>query len=220
MSLDHSESSKALIAEMLETIKTSVDIDSLKEYRNFVRKNVPFHLRSYFMAWLFMQIEQAVPAKNPVLGRKQSRNQKGARGQGENVKNRQRVVPETDSTVKEKKESFPRLNDDEAINIFISVGRNRRVYARDLLGLLVNTVGIQREDVGSIRIKDTCSFVQVRKELAVEVIDALNGKEFRGRTLGVNYATSRKDQAVQSEGRSDTDIYEDSALDVVSEFTE
>jgi hypothetical protein len=45
-----------------------------------------------------------------------------------------------------------------------------------------------REDIGVIRILDNYSFVQVRDKRADEIIKALNGIRFRGRTLTVNYA--------------------------------
>jgi len=45
-----------------------------------------------------------------------------------------------------------------------------------------------REDIGSIRILDNYSFVQVRDTKADEIIAALTGHKFRGRTLTVNFA--------------------------------
>jgi RNA recognition motif-containing protein len=74
------------------------------------------------------------------------------------------------------------------------VGRSRRVFPREILGLINSKTAIPRDDIGSIRILDNYSFVQVRDTVAEKIIEALNGLNFRGRPLTVNYAKSRKDE--------------------------
>jgi hypothetical protein len=86
------------------------------------------------------------------------------------------------------------LADEESRRLFISIGRNRRVFPREILGLINSAAAVAREDVGAIRILDNYSFVQVRGTVADAIIGALNGKSFRGRILSVNYARSRKDE--------------------------
>jgi RNA recognition motif-containing protein len=74
------------------------------------------------------------------------------------------------------------------------VGRSRRVYPREILGLINAKTAVPREDIGAIRILDNYSFVQVRDTVAEKIIEALNGVNFRGRTLAVNYAKFRKEE--------------------------
>jgi RNA recognition motif-containing protein len=46
---------------------------------------------------------------------------------------------------------------------------------------------------------DNYSFIQVRTTVADTIIEALNGKSFRGRTLAVNYARNRKEDAPEEQ---------------------
>jgi len=85
------------------------------------------------------------------------------------------------------------LAEEESKRLFFSVGRSRRVFPREILGLINAKTAIPREDVGAIRILDNYSFVQVRDTAAEKIIEALNGTIFRGRPLTVNYAKSRKE---------------------------
>ena len=71
------------------------------------------------------------------------------------------------------------------------------MFPREILGLINSRTGLPREAVGSIRILDNYSFVQVRDSAAEQIIEALNGYTFRGRTLAVNYAKSRKDGGIE-----------------------
>ena len=85
----------------------------------------------------------------------------------------------------------PSFSEEESARLFVSIGRNRRVFARDILALINARAGVDRDDVGTIRILDNYSFIQVRTSAADAIIGALNGQPFRGRTLTVNYARGR-----------------------------
>jgi hypothetical protein len=83
------------------------------------------------------------------------------------------------------------LPDDVATTLFVSIGRNRRVYPRDLIGLIMQNVEIEREHIGDIRVLDNYSFVQIVNEDAEKVIAALNEFEYRGRKLAVSFSRKR-----------------------------
>jgi ATP-dependent RNA helicase DeaD len=82
-------------------------------------------------------------------------------------------------------------------NLFLSVGKNRKVFPRDLSSLLASVPGIQKADLGDIRVLDNYSFAEVAEPVAQSVIDKLNGAEFRGRKLTVNFAR-KKDETQES----------------------
>ncbi len=81
---------------------------------------------------------------------------------------------------------------DNYISIFVGVGKNRRVFPRDLIQLFSSVNSVTSEDVGEIKILDNYSFAEITPEKAPQVIEKLNGTEFRGRKLTVNFAR-RKD---------------------------
>jgi RNA recognition motif-containing protein len=177
------EKIKQELASMLSRIKTKEDPHLLNEYRALFKREISLFRRSWVTAYLLMLFDQGAPGRN--------RPRKAA---GERSGDSQR---------------FP-LSEAESRRLFISVGRNRRVFPREILGLINAKTAVAREDIGSIRILDNYSFVQVRDTAAEQIIEALNGYTFRGRSLIVNYAKFRKDGAVSGEAGDFETIEEDS----------
>jgi len=75
--------------------------------------------------------------------------------------------------------------------VFVSVGKNRRVFPRDLVALFTTTGALEKLDIGEIKIFDNYSFVEVQENSAAELIGRLEGTTFRGRRLTVNFAKKR-----------------------------
>jgi hypothetical protein len=80
------------------------------------------------------------------------------------------------------------------ITLFLSIGKNRRVYPRDLVQLLVVSGGVSKTEIGEIKILDNYSFVEVDEKTASSVISRLDGMEYRGRNLTVNFAKKREEK--------------------------
>ena len=176
-----SEKVKKTITHVLETIKTETDPLLLEQYHTIFKKEVSLFRRSEAAAYLLMMYDQG---RN--FRQKQYRNSAARSGELPLYPARpQQSIPA--------EQRYP-LADEESRRLFFSVGRNRRVYPREILGLINAKTVIAKEDIGAIRILDNYSFVQVRDTVAEKIIEALNGQIFRGRKLAVNYAKSRKDQ--------------------------
>ena len=79
----------------------------------------------------------------------------------------------------------------DGTTLFISVGKNRRVYPRDLIQLFVGTGKIKREEIGEIKVLDSYSFITVKEPIAAKAIDNLDGINYRGRNLAVNFAKKK-----------------------------
>ncbi len=107
----------------------------------------------------------------------------------------------------EKNEPRNVLPDDVSTTLFVGIGRNRRVFPRDIIGLILQNAGIDRDHVGDIRVLDNYSFVQVITEDAEAVISALNDIEYRGRKLVVSHSRKRE----EGPARRDADDLGDSA---------
>jgi len=78
--------------------------------------------------------------------------------------------------------------------LFLSIGKNRRVYPRDLVQLLFAAGQVPKADIGDIKILDNYSFVEVEEKSASDVIGRLDGIQYRGRHLTVNFAKKRSDE--------------------------
>jgi len=166
------EKTKKIISLVLEKIKTEVDLQTLREYESLFKKETSLFNRSKAAAYLLMLCDQGKPLRLTDY-RPPSRP-----GKNEAHSDAQR---------------YP-LTEKESTRLFFSVGRSRRVFPREILGIINTKTAIPREDIGAIRILDNYSFVQVRDSVAEKIIDALNGMNFRGRPLTVNYAKSNKDE--------------------------
>ena len=175
------EKTKQTIAVVLDKIKTEADPLVLEEYHRLFKKEVSLFNRSKVAAYLLMLCDQGKISR-PV--QKESNFRK---------------------TSNDRENEAPRypLAEEESMRLFFSVGRSRRVFPREILGLINTKTAIPREDIGSIRILDNYSFVQVRTTVAEKIIESLNGVVFRGRPLTVNYAKSRKDEEADTASNED-----------------
>ncbi len=73
----------------------------------------------------------------------------------------------------------------EALRIFIGAGRFDGLRPGDLVGAIANEAGLSGRDIGSIRIADRFSLVEVPAAAAHDVIHALRGTTIRGRRVNV-----------------------------------
>ena len=79
----------------------------------------------------------------------------------------------------------------DGTSLFVSIGRNRKVYPKDLVHLFVNTGKVDRENIGDIKILDNYSFITISRAAAENAIDNLDGIDYRGRKLTVNFAKKK-----------------------------
>jgi len=78
--------------------------------------------------------------------------------------------------------------------LFLSMGKNRRVFPRDLIQLFMDRLKAERSQIHDIKVLDNYSFVEIDSALAERAIKELSGIEFKDRKLAVNYARKREDK--------------------------
>ncbi|MBN1409569.1 MAG: DEAD/DEAH box helicase [Spirochaetales bacterium] len=76
--------------------------------------------------------------------------------------------------------------------LFISAGKNRRVFAKELIELFTGNLPLEKTDIKEIKIKDNYSFVNIPTQFAQQAIDSLSGKEFNGRKLSLDFAKNKQ----------------------------
>ncbi|MDR1637253.1 MAG: DbpA RNA binding domain-containing protein [Treponema sp.] len=176
------EKTRKKIGLVLEDIKTKADPRLLDEYRRIFKREVSFFRRSWAAAYLLMLYDQDEKFRRAAgPGRRSSGGRKPAETTGPADGTRQARPVEV-------------LPEEEARQLFINIGRNRRAFPREILGLIYSKAAVSREDIGSIRILDNYSFIQARDSVADKIIEALNGRSFRGKVLSVSYAHSQKEE--------------------------
>jgi hypothetical protein len=191
------EKTRKTISLVLDKIRTEADPWLLDEYQKLFKKEISLFHRSKAAAYLLMLCDQGKSLRwterNPA--RKTREDRRSA---------------EEESTSPREDTRYP-LAESESLRLFFSVGRSRRVFPREILGLINTKTAIPREDIGAIRILDNYSFVQVRDTVAEKIIEALNGMDFRGRPLTVNYARSRRDEESPAENGAEDNSEKDQA---------
>ena len=69
--------------------------------------------------------------------------------------------------------------------LFVTAGHRDRIGAREIVGAILGTVGIERTDVGHIDVKESFSLVEIRPEVADRAIRCLTGEKIGGRRVTV-----------------------------------
>jgi hypothetical protein len=65
--------------------------------------------------------------------------------------------------------------------VFVNVGKKDRAAAKDLVGALIREVGIAKEAIGRIDLRETFSLVEVTPAVAEQVVRDLTGTTIKGR---------------------------------------
>jgi len=179
------------IRDLLNKIQNEADPVLLNRCRSIFRKEVSFFHRSYMAAYLLLLAEGCIEEK-PTQDSFRSGNYSKKRK--ELFRERRNKNSQNESNTDDFRSDSPKvLSEEESVQLFISIGRNRKVFPREILALIIAKAKVARDDIGMIRILDNYSFVQVRNPVSDTVIETLNGQKFRGRTLTVNYARTRRD---------------------------
>jgi len=88
-----------------------------------------------------------------------------------------------------------RKSEPEALTrLFISVGKSRRVYAKDLKKLFCERLQLSEESIGPVKVLDNYSFIEIPPAQAGKAIAQLSGIDFKGKKISVNYARKREDK--------------------------
>lgn len=187
----------AFLQDAVSKVKSGDDLSTLEELKKVFKKNVPLTLRSYVAAYLLKNARGAIYH----FSSRQNREDFRARREGFDGERRPRFDSHERFTREEgaePRERAPRVHIDPSVaaTVFVSIGRNRRVFPRDLVGLFISVAGLERERIGDIRVLANYSFVQLFAEDAEKAIAALNGYDYRGRKLSVSYSKQREDGSV------------------------
>jgi hypothetical protein len=176
--IDDPEALQDTVRNLVTRIHDEADPHEMNEYKRFIKKNVSVFTRAYFTAFLLKELVEGT---------------NGGGGRRDRPPRKRRDTSEQSSRPSE--QSSPPSEQSSSADqqtLFVSVGKNRRVFPKDFLALLTELDGIEGEQIGQIKILDSYSFVEVDTDVADRIIEAYNGYEYRGRKLTVNYARNKK----------------------------
>lgn len=211
------------VADFLESatdkVRTTENVDILTDLNKLFKKNVPLTVRKYVIAYM---LKESLKHYHSFGNNRRDRNEKNRNNKYErnNKPKFERNSEAAAETTEQNAEEHPRhprveIPEDQATSIFISIGKNRRVYPRDLVGILIAVGGIDRERIGDIKVLANYSFVQLYTEDAQTAIDKLNGYDYRGRKLAVSYSRQKSDD--DSSEVTDTENQNEEAQEMAAE---
>ena len=205
------------IAKYLEStvnrVKNEEDVDVLASLNKLIKKNVPLSLRKYVSAYLLKEIL------------KHSHSYGRAMRYNNSKKSNQKAKHEFKATEKvEEQTTEPRVHHervqipaDEAVSIFVSIGKNRRVFPRDLVGLLIAVGGLERDRIGDIKVLANYSFVQLYSNDAQTAIEKLNGYDYRGRKLAVSFSRQKSEEELADNENAESQDFDAKSQDYVED---
>ena len=169
--------------------------DELENYKKLIKKNVPWHLRGYFMAYLLKEVlDNERPArekKSRPPKKRQPRSFDGVDKKQQESANPNSKAKPAAVTPAEKKVQKPRkerVYPDDARTLYLNIGKMKKLYAKELSIMLQEGLSIKREDVYAVRVHDKYSFITMSGENCEKAIALFNEKEIKGRTASITYS--------------------------------
>lgn len=184
------------IQALTASVRADNNPEELEKIRKLIKKNVPFTLRGYFMAYILRELTKAPARQSRREPREPRRSQAPAHADAAPARE------EKKSTVREKSEATakrePRPIPADAKTLYINLGKMGHVYARDLVSLITADGEISRDDIYQIRLHDKYSFVTMSEADCLKTIEKLQGQVHRNRTIQVNFSNKDRKAADQS----------------------
>ncbi|MDR1785177.1 MAG: DbpA RNA binding domain-containing protein [Spirochaetaceae bacterium] len=177
----------ALLQDAVQRIQNEENLIEITRLKRIFKKTVPLSRRSYVGCYLAKVMLEQGARRGFSRGGDDRFNHHPKRPQKADEGFRPKGPPK-----------YTVIDESRAATIFISVGKNKRVFPRDLVTLIIQGAGIPQDRIGEIHVFDNYSFIQLFSEDAENAITSLNGREYRGRPLSVSYSR-KKDEAPPAE---------------------
>jgi ATP-dependent RNA helicase DeaD len=81
--------------------------------------------------------------------------------------------------------------EDGMVRLFINIGKKNNIRPGDILGAVAGETGMPGKLVGTIDMYDKYTFVEVPREYAAEVIEAMKSARIKGKNINVEPANRK-----------------------------
>lgn len=201
----NAETVKAQLKELAKGIKTSKDPETLESFRKLIKKSLSFAERKYLAAYLLTNNESLLYSgdasrSNPFQSK---RSKKENQKKSLKIKKTEGFIPSKKGKANSEevfgKESVPKKSKNEGRSfepkpgqktLFISIGKNRKVFPSDIQDLFTQVLDCDSSQFGEIKIFPKYSFIDLAESLCDLAIEKLNSTEFHGIKIKVNYSNS------------------------------
>ena len=80
---------------------------------------------------------------------------------------------------------------EKMVRVFINIGKNKKVRAKDIVGAIAGESGIPGKSLGHIDIYDDFTFVDVPKKYVKDVLKGMKCKKIKNRKINVERAKNK-----------------------------
>ncbi len=175
-----------LLAGKTETDPNPEELESLKK---LIKKNVPWRLRGYFMAYLLRELTLSSTNNRAQNQRSQkSRNPKVNKPFAKSKADNSAIPQNKEARKPRTKKQLP----EGAKTLYLNIGKMKKLYTKELSLLLQDKLNITRDDIYSIRVHDKYSFITMDEKHCEKAIEVLNGVDIKGRTASITYSRKKK----------------------------
>ncbi|MCF6159391.1 MAG: DEAD/DEAH box helicase [wastewater metagenome] len=102
------------------------------------------------------------------------------------------IIGEKSREISVQEESFSDLEPaPKFVKLFISIGRNQNVRAKDIVGSISRETGLQGKRIGAIEIFDTYTLVEVPRTYADDILDSMNTIKIKGKKITIERAMKK-----------------------------
>jgi Superfamily II DNA and RNA helicases len=99
---------------------------------------------------------------------------------------------EEEQEIGQAKNNFENTGAEEGmVRLFINIGRKQGTKPGDVLGAIAGETGMPGKLVGSIDVYDKYTFVEVPREYASEVLEAMKSSKIKGKTISIEPANQK-----------------------------
>jgi len=85
----------------------------------------------------------------------------------------------------------PRFTDDNYVKLFVNLGTKDGFYKASFLQFILDMSDLKKESLGKIDLREMNSWIEIDKKAAKQMINSIDGKNYRGRRIRMNNANSR-----------------------------
>ena len=152
------------IKELVKEMKLYNNPQELEDIRKLIKKNVPFMMRGYLLAYLYV-------TKNDNRAARPARIQNAERPE----KRPRQLKPELEN----------------ATSFYINIGKASKPSAQEMVNFICEKTGISPEDILLVTYKQNYSFIYIRNEKAEGICEAVTGQTYNGRKVKMNFSKDR-----------------------------
>lgn len=174
-----------LLAGKTETDPNPEELESLKK---LIKKNVPWRLRGYFMAYLLRELTKS--SKDDKAQKAKSQKSRNSKAKKTFADQNVAKAAQTETKAVKKPKPVKKLPDG-AKTLYLNVGKMKKLYTKELSLLLQEKLNITRDDIYSIRVHDKYSFITMDEKNCEKAIEVLDGIDIKGRTASITYSKKK-----------------------------